>query len=82
MRQRLQIMHGRQYGNLHHLLQLEGRAIGAGGTNLPVTRLVSRPRRDSPDWPVAASTGAGASSIAAIASAILALLVYLTPPQH
>jgi hypothetical protein len=26
VRQRLQIMHGRQYGNLHHLLQPEGRA--------------------------------------------------------
>jgi hypothetical protein len=36
---------GRQYGNLHHLLQLEGRAMGAGGTYLPATRLVSRPRR-------------------------------------
>jgi hypothetical protein len=29
VRERLQILHGRQYGNLHHLLQLKRRKIAA-----------------------------------------------------
>ena len=47
MRQRLQVLHGRQHGNLHHLLQLEGRAITARNIWLG-SSLVDRDTRRTP----------------------------------